>query len=86
VVIYGKDYIVNEDLMIEERDFAMEKKTVAPKTTTSQLGFLKEIERLIEILESSHNKEAFARASIGFSKEPAGDVESGLVNPNIPDN
>lgn len=71
--------------MLEERDFAMRKRAVAPKTTIGQLGFLKEIERLIEILESSHNKEAFARVAIGFGKEPAVDAESGLVNASIPD-
>jgi hypothetical protein len=66
--------------MIEEREFVMEKKAVEPKITIGQPGFLKEIERLIEILESHHNKEAFARAAIGFGKGPAVDAEGGLIN------
>jgi hypothetical protein len=77
--------LVDGNVMIGERDFVMEKESVTSKTRISQPVFLKEIERLIEILKSSHNKEAFARAAIGFGKEPTIGTASELVDLSVTD-
>jgi hypothetical protein len=64
----------------------MEKESVTSKTRISQPVFLKEIERMIEIFQSSHNKEAFVRAAIGFGKEPTIATGSELFDLSVLDN